>query len=112
MTEKVQTIRIAAGIDARISDQSNRYYGDFHRVFLKVSVRISRSIIADRKELAALIPADQSAIEFTTSLEQMAVPTENLATVRESLIHSFINSTRQYLRHPSFIENLIKKQYR
>lgn len=110
MTEVISRVELSDQITAEFSDQTNRYYGDFHRVLINVSVRIDLAVIADRPDLLALIPTDQDALSFTTKLEQMAVPTAHLDSVRKSLIDAFLENTGSYILKTAFIENLIRKQ--
>lgn len=110
MTEMVSRVELSEHIAAEFSDQSNRYYGDFHRVLINVSVRIDLAVIADRPDILALLPTGQDSLRFTTTLEQMAVPTAQLDSVRKSLVGAFLENTGRYLLKTAFIENLIHKQ--
>lgn len=105
-----QTIKLGDGITVEFQDLSNRYFGDFNRVFIEVEVKIEKRLIEHHKSLLAMIAPDTIDIVYKTSLEQMAVPTAEVSVIRASLIEAFIENTRQYILKPTFIENLIKKK--
>jgi hypothetical protein len=105
-----QKIKLGDGVSAEFQDMSNRYFGDFNRVFVKVKIRIEKRLIEHQKDLLAMIAADKTEIIYQTSLEQMAVTTAEVAIVRENLINAFIKNTQSYIVKPTFIENLIKKK--
>lgn len=110
MTADKQVIELSEGITIEFKDLTNRYFGDFNRVFIEVQVKIDRKIIIQQPELLSLIDPEQAEIIYSTSLEQMAVPTAEIPHVRNSLIQAFIESTEPYLKKATFIENLIKRE--
>lgn len=110
MPEKIEPVELARGVTAEFVDRSNRYYGDFHRVRIEVTVTLTRSAIDDRPELQARIPVAQDSVSYRTVLEKMAVPTAQLPAVREELIRVFLANSRDYILKPAFVENFLKRQ--
>ena len=81
-------------------DLSNRYFGDFHKVIVK--------IIGD-------LPVDEDCggiakfIRYETDLTQMAVSSAEMATVRSRLVDSFIATSVPYLIKKGFGLQLQRK---
>jgi len=105
-----QKIKLSDGITIEFHDMSNRYFGDFNRVFVQVKISIEKRMVEHQKDLLEMVGSDQTFITYQTSLEQMAVPTADVAGVREKLMKAFVANTQPYLLKPAFIENLIKKK--
>jgi len=111
---KVHTLN--NGLQLEFFDQSNRYFGDYHRV--KIVVRCQ---IALRPEWLAASPgpldSDQlraqlgDCVTFERSLEQMGVASAQLETVKNSLIDGFLKATAGYLGSEGFPGRFIFQQW-
>lgn len=101
MPEELPTITLENGLVIHFYDQSNRYFGDFHRVCIKVSIALSQDleISVDLSETGC----------FERTLEKMGVPSADLDTVRNALIDAFLTTSRAYLERPDFPEQLLRK---
>lgn len=110
MTADPEIITLADGITVEFRDQSNRYFGDFNRVFIAVEVKIARELFQHRENLIALIEPDQPGIVYRTTLEQMAVPSAEIDQIKALLIKRFLETTSHYLLKPIFVERLLAKQ--
>lgn len=90
MTEQIEPVVLNNGVSIRFQDQSNRYFGDFHRVCVKVQVFLPESL-----ELPDGIDSAAPCLEKT--LEKMGVPGDDVAQQRRALIDGFLTASRQYL---------------
>ena len=110
MGEPIKTCHLNNGLLLRFYDQSNRYYGDFHRICIRVTAEISVDnliVPADLENMQSLLP---ELIGFERRLEKMGVTSEDLAQVKEALMEDFAEASIPYLEKPKFIERLLRKR--
>lgn len=103
------------GLHLVFHDESNRYFGDYHRVCIVVSLSFA---IAD---LPASAPADADlrdralqqlggTFAMTRRLERMAVPTAMVEQVRNTLVDDFMKHSAAYFARPATLQSLVTKE--
>lgn len=110
MNKLINTIRLNNDIVVDFFDQSNRYFGDFHRIKINVSATIPfavESLSPDLQKFAATYPRG---VSYETTLERMGVTTSEVETITYSLINDFIESAGSYLEKKDFAERLLRKK--
>ena len=108
-TEVFSAITLANGLEVRFSDQSNRYFGDFHRVRIEVRAQVSADQLELDDELRSLVSRLSGPLRYQRTLERMGVPGAELPKVKKQLVEEFLQSARSYLEHPDFPRQLLKK---
>jgi hypothetical protein len=83
-----------------VTDQTNRYFGDYHRVCLNVVVDCPLGNGDDVPE----------SVKLKKKLVQMAVPTEYVAQVQQKLLDNFIAHAKSYLLTDGFAQQLWQTQ--
>lgn len=83
-------------ISVKFFTLSNRYFGDFNRVVVRVEVCSMRE--------------GNESLRYVHSLEQMGVPSCMVSTVEEKLIADFLDTTSAYLSRPGFLEQVQLKK--
>ncbi len=103
MAEPWKILELGRGVCLVARDETNRYFGDYHRVRLVVSViwPLPESISAQQEELS---------VELLKVLEQMAVAGQDVERVRNELFDDFVRHARQYLLSDGFAERLWHKR--
>lgn len=104
------------GLQLEFLDQSNRYFGDYHRVKILVRCQVALrpewlptgSDAVDPAQLRALLG---DCVAFERSLEQMGVASAQLETVKNSLIQGFLGTTAGYLGSATFPGRFILQQW-
>ncbi len=109
MSEPFRTMLLENGLLISFYDLSNRYYGDFHRVLVKLSAEIPVSKLTLPTDLLPAKSKLPEILRFEKSLQKMGVKTADLEPVRLALVDDFINNTVQYLQTPIFLERLLQK---
>lgn len=110
MAEPTRSFELKNGLLLRFYDLSNRYFGDFHRICLKVvgEIPLARlSLPTDLLPAAAPLP---ETIGFEKYLTRMGVASASCDRVRAALIDDFIRTTVPYLESAVFPEHLLRKQ--
>ncbi|WP_303720938.1 hypothetical protein [Malonomonas rubra] len=102
MAENIKPVILKNGLVIRFVDQSNRYFGDYHRVFILVTI-----FLPDDFELPVGMKKDRACLE--KSLEKMGVPSEAVETERQALIDAFLQTSRSYLEQENFLQHLLVK---
>ncbi|RME40393.1 MAG: hypothetical protein D6794_02315 [Deltaproteobacteria bacterium] len=104
------------GFELRFFDESNRYYGDYHRVrvIARLEVPLSAPLFAGNPDPdRALSRARRwlgESVRFEKVLERMGVAGDAVASVRQELVEGFLRSSRSYLAHPRFAERLVARE--
>ena len=104
--------RLENGLRIVFVDESNRYFGDYHRV------RVVASIFFDPQELPATNTEEESfrsrAIEalgrelkVVKSFERMGVASAEVDKVRAALIDGFLQNALVYLSRPGYPRALV-----
>jgi hypothetical protein len=106
---------LANGLQLHFTDESNRYFGDYHRVCVVATVVcILRDLPAESpdEELfkSQALRALGEEISVVKRMERMGVPTANVETVRTSLIDAFLLTARVYLARPVYPRSLVKAE--
>lgn len=103
------------GLRLEFWDQSNRYFGDYHRVRVLVRLRLSLTAgpLADRVaqpilEQARVNLGDELIEEQV--LEKMGVAGADLEVLRQEQIDRFLTGNRAYLARPAYVERLLARQ--
>ena len=93
---------LANGLHLRFYDQSNRYFGDYHRVRIVVEIELllNNELLDDPELLAA--GRKRFGVSLTTSkvLERMGVPGSRVAALRAELVASYQLEVQSYLSRP------------
>lgn len=112
MADILMSIELKNGINVDFIDQSNRYYGDFHRVKIDVIVKLPVVAAQLPKDLQTGAAKCNGYATYTTSLEQMGVQSADLESVSTALIDNFVNTVGRYLEKDNFVESLLRKRFR
>ncbi|MCK4691198.1 MAG: hypothetical protein KAT20_05300 [Desulfuromonadales bacterium] len=101
MTDLLKSVTLEGGLVVNFYDQSNRYFGDFHRICIKVVAELVLLHATDEPE---------PPLVYERTLERMGVTTAALETEKSALIDSFLSVSRTYLENPNFPEQLLRKK--
>ncbi len=110
MTEPFRIVALDNGLQARFFDLSNRYFGDFHRVCLRVEIAVNLTEEMVPEELRAGFSSLGKGLCFSRELERMGVPSAHLEQVRDQLVNDFLCSAASYLQKPEFPLQLLRQQ--
>lgn len=100
MSELLAPVILRNGLIINFEDQSNRYFGDYHRVFIKVRVVLPEGFILP----AGVEPDD---VTFERTLEKMGVPSAQLANEKQALVEAFLEASKDYLEEDEFPQRLV-----
>lgn len=117
MTTTLREEKLANGLQITFTDESNRYFGDYHRVC------VVATIVCAVHELPLASPDDEvlrnqalaligDRLSVVKRLERMGVPTAAVAEVRTALIDDFLRHASAYLSRPGYPRSLVKAEMR
>jgi hypothetical protein len=100
---------LANGLHLRFYDQSNRYFGDYHRVRIVVEIELalSNALLADQELLAAGRKRFGATLTTSKVLERMGVPGDRVAALRTELVASYQREVQGYLSRPEVPQRLL-----
>jgi hypothetical protein len=106
--DTLRSVRLDNGLIIEIFDRSNRYFGDYHRVYVEARCRVVLHLdnFAGSADPAAELQSARAVlgneVVFVRKLEKMGVAGEAVERTRETLIGSFIRSSLSYMSTPAF----------
>lgn len=117
MTTTLRTEKLANGLQITFVDESNRYFGDYHRVC------VVATITCELQQLAVEEPADEvlrreavallgERLNVVKRFERMGVPTAAVAEVRMALVDDFLRHASAYLARPGYPRSLVRAELR
>ncbi len=110
----ITTIELNSGLCITLSDETRHYFGGYYhvKVLAHCNVALDRMFFEDEaRYLDALDKLGQSVV-FERVLEKMAVPEQDIISVRNQLVDSFKNTAMGYMTTPDFERRLVRNEYR
>ncbi len=109
---RVKEERLDNGLRILFGDESNRYFGDYHRVCILVT------LLYNLDELPLTNSDDElfrdralaklgNELKIEKRLERMGVPTAEVKSVRHAMIESFLINASAYLNRPGYPRSLV-----
>jgi len=109
MSEPLRTISLKNGLQIHFYDQTNRYFGDFHRVCIKVTAEVPLSRLTISPDFSSSSAKLPETVGFETYLTRMGVASAALDLVRAALIDDFIKASMPYMDNSDFPQRLLLK---
>lgn len=116
MENIIRTDELANGVRVEFVDQSNRYFGDYHRLRIEVRCRvaITESLFAEaadpHAEAGRVREMLGAEVLWVRHLERMGVAGSDLDAVRGDLIATFAASNFPYLQSREFPARLVERK--
>jgi hypothetical protein len=103
---------LANGLHLRFYDQSNRYFGDYHRVRIVVEIELAldNALLDDQELLTAGKKRFGAALTTSKVLERMGVPGARVDELRAELVASYQQEVQSYLGRPEAPLRLLRAE--
>lgn len=103
---------LSNGLHLRFYDQSNRYFGDYHRVRIVVEIELglSNELLDDPELLKAGKRRFGASLTTSKVLERMGVPSVRVESLRAELVASYQNEVQSYLSRPEVPLRLLRAE--
>lgn len=103
---------LANGLHLRFFDQSNRYFGDYHRVRIVVAIELAldNKLLDDQELLSAGKKRFGATVTTSKVLERMGVPGARVAALRAELVASYQLEAQSYLSRPEVPLRLLRAE--
>ena len=100
------------GLEISFSDESNRYFGDYHRicVVVTISYAVDRLADDDLRLHAAAVYGER--LKIDKRLERMGVSSADYEQVRNALIDDFMRHAATYLSRSDYPHLLVAAELR
>ena len=104
--------RLVNDLTLRFHDQTNRYFGDYHRVRIVVEIELGfdSSFLPDQDLLTAGIARFGEQLIIRKVLERMGVPGALVEEVRAKLVASYRHEIEHYLCRPEVPLRLLRAE--
>jgi hypothetical protein len=109
----IRTCTLGGGILATVTDRTSHYFGGYYHVRIQVSadVPVSAAAFADVSEYQDAAVRLGNSVNFSRTLEKMAVPEQELESVRQHLLESFDTNVLTYLLRDDFAGSFVRSEY-
>ena len=95
------------GLKISFRDESNRYFGDYHRVCVIATIRYTLDQLADDSLRLRATAVYGEQIKLEKRLERMGVPSAEVEQTRNALVDDFMRHASTYLSRPDYPRLLI-----
>ncbi len=111
----VREERLVNGLQIIFTDESNRYFGDYHRICVVATIvcNLNDLLIENSDDGSFFRPAIETLGEKLTVVkrfERMGVATADVEAVRTELIDSFLQHAGSYLSRPEYPRALVNAE--
>lgn len=100
------------GLEVSFSDESNRYFGDYHRICVVVTISYAVDHLADAELRLQAAAVFGERLEVTKRLVRMGVPSAECEQVRNALADDFIRHAASYLSRSDYPRMLVVAELR
>ena len=107
-------MKLNSGLSITLTDETRHYYGGYYhvKVMAHCIVPIAINYFDDEAQYHDALDKLGQSVRFERILEKMAVPEEDIATVRDQLVDAFKNTAISYLSSPDFDRRLVINEYK
>jgi hypothetical protein len=109
MNKSLDQIELENGVVVEFYPLENRYFGDYHRLQIKVIATIPVDEATLPEELKNSAVRYSGSIKYEKTLERMGVATNQINSVAQSMVDDFIKTVGCYLKNKQFAENWLRK---
>ncbi|MBE0503370.1 MAG: hypothetical protein IBX46_04490 [Desulfuromonadales bacterium] len=104
--------RLTNGLYLRFFDQSNRYFGDYHRlrIVVEIELNLSNELLTDPELLIAAKKRFGAKLTTNKVLERMGVPGSRVDALRAELVASYQTEVESYLSRPEVPQRLLRAE--
>lgn len=108
----IKQARLDNGLQISFLDESNRYFGDYHRVCVVVTISCPVDCLADEDLRLQAVAAYGEQLTVVKRLVRMGVPSADCAQVRHALVDDFLRHAAGYLSRPEYPRLLVAAELR
>jgi len=98
----IRSEQLANGLEISFRDETNRYFGDYHRVCVIASIRYALAGLAEEALRRQATDACGVELRVEKRLERMGVPSAEVDAVRRALVDGFMRHAVFYLSRPDY----------
>lgn len=104
--------RLTNGLYLRFFDQTNRYFGDYHRlrIVVEIELNLSNELLTDPELLTAAKKRFGASLTINKVLERMGVPGSRVDALRAELVASYQTEVQSYLIRPEVPLRLLRAE--
>ena len=106
----LHSLILSNGLSVSIYDSTKLYFGDYYHVRIKIICSLDAVVLEQSHFSPETISLGTRT--YTRSLEKMGVPSENVESVKKSLLNDFDRNSLPYISSAGFPKKLIDKELR
>lgn len=99
--------KLANGLEISFSDQSNRYFGDYHRICVVATISYDFDRLTDETLRLQATTCFGEQLKVEKKIVRMGVPSADVEYTRNALIDDFMRHAADYLSRPDYPRLLV-----
>jgi hypothetical protein len=110
----IKTCTLCGGVQATVKDHTRHYFGGYYHVRIQISadIPVSDTLFEDSTEYQDALKRLGPFVNFSRTLDKMAVPDNEIDVVRQQLLASFDTHMLPYLLRADFAGSFVHSEYR
>ena len=109
--------RLENGLQVFFADESNRFFGDYHRICIVVTILCDLCTLpADNDDdvtfRSKAIATLGKELKVVKRLERMGVATADVEAVRKAMMDDFMKNSSVYLMRPDYPRSLVAAEFK
>jgi hypothetical protein len=114
ISNEIEILELESGVRITLCDETRHYFGGYYhvKVLAHCDVSLDRSFFDDEPQYLDAMEKLGKSVRFERALEKMAVPAQDIESVRNQLVADFKQTTLSYLAAPDFECRLVRSEYR
>ena len=111
----IKAERLENGLLINFTDETNRYFGDYHRVCVVATLvcnlhDLPAASVEEESFRCRAVEALGGQLKVVKRFERMGVSSADVAGVRDALIDDFLRHASAYLSRPDYIRSLVNAE--
>lgn len=114
INNNIEILELETGIRIMLCDETRHYFGGYYhvKVLAHCDVSLDKSYFESDAQYLDAIGKLGKSVRFERVMEKMAVPEQDIDSVRNQLVSAFKQTALSYLSAPDFECRLVRSEYR
>jgi len=112
MYKPIREVPLTNGLTVRFFDATRRYFGDYHKVRIKISceVPVTPNLFEDAASYETALKHLGKSVQYVKEVEQQGVPTADTAGAAENVIRHFMEHSLGYFQSEAFPRKFVQSE--
>ena len=112
MYKPIREVPLTNGLTVRFFDATRRYFGDYHKVRVKISceVPVTPNLFDDAASYETALKQLGKSVQYVKEVEQQGVPTADTTQAMEAIVRHFMAHSLGYFQSEAFPRKFVQSE--